>query len=228
MEKKSKNLYFGRHIDEYLMEYNSMQESKQKELYFEQKIYPALNELVQNLIFDSIKKEKPYYTDTTYDDMKHECIIHLYSKINSFDQSRGKAFSFFNHVAIKWLIGRSKAVYAELKSKCEVEEIDSNRDLDREIEDENSSDDLTIFIRSWAKHCNSRINTLFKSKKDRKIANAIFTLFENAKYIDIYRKKALYILIREQTKCSTSHITPVLNEVRTLFTNMYKAHLNRG
>lgn len=226
MEKKSK-IYFGPEVEQAVIEYNNLVEERARNRIFKQIIYPAFNELVQNIIFDAIKKERPYHTDLTYEDLKHECIVFLYEKIGGFDPSRGKAFSYFNHIGIRWMIGQSQTVYSSIKSRGELEEVDEKRDVHMESDIHDSQIELRDFIRLWAKSCNSRLDILFKKKRDRKIANAIFNLFENLEYIDIYKKKALYILVREQVDVSTHHITTVLNDIKTLYGNMYSSYLNR-
>ena len=46
--------------------------------------------------------------------------------------------------------------------------------------------------------------------------------------IDIYRKKALYILIREQVNVKTQTITDVVNLLKPLFREMFKDYKLNG
>lgn len=221
-------MYFGDDVEEAIIRYNDAELSRlEKERLFSKTIYPAFKELIQNVIYDAIKREKPYHTELSYEDLNHECVVYLYEKLGGFDPSKGKAFSYFNHIGKIWLIGNSQSVYAQMQQRAELDEIDSSRDLNSENHIEDSQDDLRNFVRIWAKSCNSRLDVLFKKKKERKIANAVFNLFENLDCIDIYNKKALYILVREQVKVDTHHITSVMSEIKELYQNMYKAYLNR-
>lgn len=221
-------MYFGDDVENAIIEYNKDETTKsRKDLLFAKIIYPAFNELVQNIIFDAIKKEKPFYTEISWEDLRHECVVFLYEKIKGFDPSRGKAFSYFNHIGKIWLIGNSQVVYSKTQSRGELEEVDSSRDINSETHHEESQQTLREFVKLWAKSCNSRLDILFKKKRDRKIANSVFNLFENLHCIDIYNKKALYILVREQVDVPTHHITSVMAEIKDLYQNMYRSYLKK-
>jgi hypothetical protein len=153
--------------------------------------------------------------------------VFLYEKIKGFNPTKGKAFSYFNHIGKIWLIGNSQNAYAQMQMRGTLEEVDNNRNLNSELNIEDSQSSLKTFVKYWAKSCNSRLDILFKKKKDRKIANAVFNLFENLDCIDIYNKKALYILVREQVDVPTHHITIVMSEIKDLYQNMYKTYLKK-
>jgi hypothetical protein len=221
-------MYFDDDVENAIIRFNSEELTpRQKNKLFETEIWPAFNEMVQNIIYASIKNERPYYSDVSYDDLKYECISHLYEKIGGFEPSRGRAFSYFNHIGTRWMIGQSQSAYAKIQARCELDEIDLCRDLDAENRRDDDRIELQEFITYWAESCNSKLDTLFKKKRDRQIANAVFNLFINREYIDIYKKKALYILVREQFDVSTHQITKVVNQIRDLYTNMYQAYLKR-
>jgi hypothetical protein len=220
-------MYFGEDVEDAIIRYNNPETSKvEKDRLFSKIIYPSFKELVQNVIYDAIKREKPYHTELPYEDLNHDCVVYLYEKIGGFNPSMGRAFSYFNHIGKIWLIGHSQNAYAKLQARVELDEVDNSRDLNSESNIEDSQEDLRNFVKIWAKACNSRLDVLFKKKKERRIANAVFNLFENLHCIDIYNKKALYILVREQVNVDTHHITTVMAEIKELYQNMRRAYLN--
>ena len=60
------------------------------------------------------------------------------------------------------------------------------------------------------------------------IADAILTIFSKRKDLDIFKKKALYIYIREMTDCETPHLTKVVNKLKDEFYVMYDKYISLG
>ena len=60
------------------------------------------------------------------------------------------------------------------------------------------------------------------SEKGGKLIAALLVLFRDRKNIEIFNKKALYIMIREMTNTKTQHITKVVNVIREDFAELYK------
>ena len=58
---------------------------------------------------------------------------------------------------------------------------------------------------------------VFKKQRDIDIAYSILDLMDRVESIEIFNKKALYILLREISGAQTQHITKVLNIMRTHF-----------
>ena len=68
-------------------------------------ILPAFEKLVDNLI--TIYKFQGLHS--SHEELKNDCIVFLYESLHKFDGSLGtKAFSYFNVVAKRWLIVRSR------------------------------------------------------------------------------------------------------------------------
>ena len=62
---------------------------------------------------------------------------------------------------------------------------------------------------------------MFKKDKDRKVADAINTLFKRRENLEIFNKKALYIYIREITDVDTPVITKVTKKLKKLYKELY-------
>ena len=58
---------------------------------------------------------------------------------------------------------------------------------------------------------------MFEKPNELKIADAVVTIFKTRQDIQIFKKKALYIYIREMTDCDTPYLTKVLNVLKEDF-----------
>ena len=66
-----------------------------------------------------------------------------------------------------------------------------------------------------------RIEGLYRSDRDRRIAYAVLELFKSRENIENYNKKALYIMIREMTGTKTQYITKVVNEIKSEYFRLF-------
>lgn len=225
--KKARKLYFGPDVDLAITKYIESNDQKERHKLFSEIIYDALSELVQNNIYNAVKKGKAYYSDIPYEDLKAECVVFLYDKLKGFNPAKGKAFSYFNRISLHYLLAHSQNSYAALIERADIKKIDEERNLDSEMYLTEQQEELRSFIKIWANNCNNNLEKLFKNKKEQKIANAVYNLFENIQYLDIYNKKALYIMIREQVDVKTHLITSVVNDIADHFKHNYAAFLKK-
>jgi DNA-directed RNA polymerase specialized sigma subunit len=221
MPRKKNRTYFDKDTELAICEYNETTDRTRRDRLFALKIYPALDKLVENVIH----KYKFYYYESSYEDLKHETVVYLHERLSKFSQEKGKAFSYFTRVAINFLIQQNASVYAHIKSRDDVSLIDETRDIAGEISFERNREMMEDFVALWAEWCDDRVDELFESRRDQKVANAVFTLFKNCREVDNFNKKALYILIREQTDVKTAYITKVVADLKRLFIDMYEDYL---
>ena len=102
---KSRNLYFTAETQESLIIYQNSDVLEDQQKVYLEKIAPAFEKLVENLIF--VYGFKTAYD--SFDDLKTDCVSFLYESIHKWKPDRGtKAFSYFNVVAKNWLIIKSR------------------------------------------------------------------------------------------------------------------------
>lgn len=234
-KKPTKNYYFGPEVEDAISEYLKSESKFTKERIFNKTIYPALNKLAENVIHD--RKFYNYGYDE-YINIKHDLVVYLHERLNRFDAGAGhKAFSYFNRISINWVFANMRRVAKETYGKVEVVEIDNNRDLDSEQYNTEYLDELRDFCLKWSSWGNNNLEYLFFEREgkivdfspaDKKVANAIFNLFQNSHSIDIYDKKALYIMIREQVNTKTQRITDVVKVLKPLCYDMYMEFKKNG
>jgi len=223
-----KKPYFGKEVDEAIDQYVKSESNIEKEKLFSKVIYPALDKLAENVIHN---KKHHNHGINNYHDSKHECVVHLVERLDKFDIGRGlKGFSYFNRIAINWCWANMRKVGEDTYGRCEVESIDQHRNLDNETYNEEYHEEMRDFCKKFAEFGMSHLEYFFFfkngkvvpfAKKDLQILDAIFNLFENSHSIDIFNKKALYIMIREQVNVKTQSITDVVNVLRPICREMY-------
>ena len=69
---------------------------------------------------------------------------------------------------------------------------------------------------------------MFKKEKDRKVCDAVNTLFKRRENLEIFNKKALYIYIREMTDVDTPVITKVTKNLKKLYKRLYEEYNRTG
>lgn len=231
-------MYFGRNVEEAIVEYNNESNKVHRERIFELIIYPALSKLVENVIHN--RKFYQYGFDD-YSNVKHDCIVHLHERLSKYSLEKGKAFSYFNRITINWVfayqnkITKEKTLFPDFfsedgENRPSIHEIDRRRDLQMEEYEEEYKSELSEFLSRWSDWGNDHLDYLFFIKdnkvipfgyKEQRIANSVFDLCKQCHRIDNYNKKALYFWIREQVECKTQLITDVLNVLKPMQKQMY-------
>jgi len=74
----------------------------------------------------------------------------------------------------------------------------------------------------------SEMEESFEKSSDRKIADAILVVFRTRNDIEIFKKKALYIYIREMTDCDTPTLTKVVNVLKKEWYSIYQKMYDQG
>ncbi len=218
-------MYFGQKIEAAIVDYNTSDSPIQKERIFTKVIYPALCKLAENQIY---AKKFHEYGYNTFEDKKHECVIHLHSRLEKYNLTKGSAFSYFNRISINWVWAEMKKIKEYRQFKGDMDEIDLRRDVLNEISNESHLEELTDFCSKWSRWGIHHLDHLFLSNRDRQVAEAVFNLFKNVQILDIYNKKALYIMVREQVEVKTQYITDVIKILKPLHKAMYEEYQKNG
>lgn len=224
MPKVANRNYFGKEVENDIILYNSIEDEGERSRIYEQRIHPALNKLVENVIH----KYKFYYYDSTYEDLKHETVIYLHERLPKYTSDKGKAFSYFTVIARNYLIVRTTENYESKVNRDSLVVVDDRRDITGELIADERRELLSCFMVEWADWGIENIERLFDKERDQRIAEAVFALFRNSHLVDNYNKKALYLLIREQTDVKTHYITRVINRLRDIFMEMSTDYLKHG
>lgn len=224
--KKSDTNYFTQDTEDAIVAYNNSKDVTFRQKIFTDKIYYPFYKLVENIIHTF----RFYYTDVEdLEDLKHEVIsLLIEEKIHMFDSTRGaKAYSYFGTIVKRHLINYNNKNYKRLKSLAPVEDFNGTYDLDT-ADVRPYSFTLRQIFDIYIEKTYDKLDDLFPKEADRKVADAILTLFKKRYDLDIFKKKALYIYIREMTGTETPYLTKVINVLKVEFYQLYSGLEEQG
>ena len=224
--KKSKANYFTKETEEYIVKYNTSTDHVYRAKIFTDHIYLPFYKLAENIIHTF----KFYYTDVErIEDLKHEIVsILLEEKIMKFDPTNGaKAYSYFGTIVKRWLINYNNKNYKRLKQVGSFTEMEESYEGHKQY-DNDFKVTLSKFIDGWCESVYDKLDDLFIKDNEKVIADAVLTLFRTRHDIEIFKKKALYIYIREMTDCETPHLTRVISILKEDFKNKYQILYDQG
>jgi hypothetical protein len=214
---KSSGDYFNMKTQEAIVEYQGENDPRAKEDLYVEKILPAFDALVENLI--NVYGFKVMYENKK--NLKDECVEFLYSTVNKFDHTKGsKAFSYFNVVAKNWLTIRSKQNVKRIKTYVSADDKDSFTRADIEqyesfnvvpsYEDIVAAEEANKLLGKIVDELSQRVRT------DNEIAcvNAIKQIIGSLDDIDILNKRAVLLYIRELTGLTSKQLSVVLASLK--------------
>ena len=224
--KRSKANYFTKETEEYIVKYNTSNDPDYRAKIFTDHIYLPFYKLAENIIHTF----KFYYTDVEkIEDLKHEIVsVLLEEKIMKFDPTNGaKAYSYFGTIVKRWLINYNNKNYKRLKQIGSFSDIEESFEEDIDL-DSPSAKSLSKFLDEWIDETYSNLDELFVKSSDIQIADAVLTVFKTRHDLDLFKKKALYIYIREMTDCDTPHLTRVISILRDEWYKKYLDYYEKG
>src|SRR5210317_1079004 len=224
--KRAKANYFTKETEEYIVRYNSSTDQEYRNKIFSEHIYLPFYKLSENIIHTF----KFYYTDVDkIEDLKHEIIsVLLEEKIMKFDPTNGaKAYSYFGTIVKRWLINYNNKNYKKLKQIGQFSEMEETYEPDLD-EDTISKKTLSLLLDEWVDEVYDNLDLLFDRGTDKHIADAVLIVFKTRNDIDIFKKKALYIYIREMTDCDTPALTKVINTLKRDWYEKYQKLYDLG
>ena len=228
----SKN-YFTQETEDAIVAYNLSADPIYKSKIYNDKIHYAFFKLTQNIIHTF----KFYYTEVeNIEDLQHEIITFLLSKIHLFDPSKGtKAYSYFGTIVKRWLILYNEKNYKKRVNSVPIMSLEEDNNHSYTIEENNSpsdrlshNDKISLFTDLYIDYCTTNIYTLFPKENDAKIADAILELFRKRDSLEVFNKKALYIYIREMIDAKTPKITKIADRLYDIYKRNYISYLETG
>ena len=223
---KEPRVYFTSDTEEAIIEYLGSDNQDFRNRIYKDRIEYAFYKLAENIIHTF----KFYYTDSdTIEELKHEVVTFLLEKLHLYDQSKGKAYSYFGTIAKRYLIIYNNNNYKKLQERADIEEIDEDKTIMYEtVREAEEQSDPNTFIDQYIRYIDKHLGTLFPKNQDAKTADAIIELFRKRETLEIFNKKALYIYIREMTDTTTPQITKVTKKLDTLRTRLYNEYYQHG
>jgi hypothetical protein len=227
VKKKKRGIqYFTQETEDAIILYNQTTDSEIRSRLYNNKIHYAFFKLTENIIHTF----KFYYTEVdNIEDLQHEVITFLLSKIHLFKPEKGaKAFSYFGTIAKRYLILSNQKNYKKRVDTAPIEILEESESHSYNIDESSYNERLSSFIDLYIEHCTQNIYELFPKEYDAQIADAILELFRKRENLDIFNKKALYIYIREIIDAKTPKITKIANQLYDIFKQNYIFYLEQG
>jgi len=216
--KKSKTrMYFTEDTEQAIIDYNATDDWREKNLIYNESLRKPFEKLCENIIHTF----KFYHFDVPSEDVKHEVISFMITRLGKYKQGKGKAFSYFSVVVKNWLICHNNANYKKMKTHTDVVDL-KHKDVKKVTYENNDVEleDQKTFYNSVIEYWDHNIPKVFKKQRDINIAHSILDLMTRVDSIEIFNKKALYILLREISGSQTQHITKVLNVMRSHYKSL--------
>ncbi len=227
VKKKKKGVqYFTQETEDSIVLYNNTPDPEIRSKIYREKIHYGFFKLTENIIHTF----KFYYTEVeNIEDLQHEVITFLLSKIHLYDQTKGsKAYSYFGTIAKRYLILSNQKNYKKRIDTAPIEILEEDENHSYDMEESPYNERLSLFIDDFADYCTKNIYELFPKGEDAQIADAILELFRKREHLDIFNKKALYIYIREIIDAKTPKITKIANQLYDIFKKGYVFYLEHG
>lgn len=218
--------YFTLDTQQAIIEYRLETSTYKRNKIFNERIYYAFYKLAENIIHTF----KFYYTEVdNINELKHEVIAFLLEKLHLYDDTKGKAYSYFGTIAKRYLIVYNNSNYKRLKGKATVEEVDEDKTILNELvlTNENNLEELE-FIDIFISYVDENLLEIFTKDQEARVGDAILELFKRREHIDIFNKKALFIYIKEITDAPTPIITKVIKVLKGIYKEMLNKYLEEG
>lgn len=230
-QKTSRN-YFTQETEDAIIAYNNTDSYSERNRLFNTYINDSLHKLAENII----NTFKFHYTGlNTIEDLKHEVVYFLLEKLHRYDQSQGKAYSYFGTIALRYLIVYNKKNYKEQKDRKELDAVDGDIKTVQALSEETRSIDLKHFVESYVRFVELGIDDIHENRKkvngkivkeyitftekDKEIVKTVLNLFKRVEELDelgVFYKPALYLQIREATGQKTVDITRVIKVMKCI------------
>lgn len=216
--------YFGEEVDKAIVKFQKSEDKSERESLCKDIIIPAFEKLASYHYHrvSIIKNEE----------VMHDCVIDLYEKIPMFDSEKYvRSFPYFNMIARNFFYQKFKSEKKEINKE---EIVSFSQDANILLNDNLLEDDIEVEIEK-KEFLNIFIEQLPKwrerteKEQEKEVIDALIVLFQNADNLDIYKKKAIFIYLREllEEKMNSKQIALNLNKVKKRFQNL-KRKYQRG
>ena len=221
---KTKNNYFTEETEEAILEYRKCTDQPERNRIYNKRIHFGFYKLAENIIHTF----KFYYTEVDkIEDLKYEVVSFLLQKLDLYDQSKGKAYSYFGTIAKRYLIIYNQKNYKKLVNKMEIpnnEEDDENFKQAVTIEENHEPDRFEVLER-LIYQLDEKLIDMFDKPEEIRVAFAILEIFKKRENIEIFNKKAMFIYIKEMTDAQSNTITNVIKRIKVLYAEILNDYI---
>ncbi len=223
---RTKRMYFTQVHEDAIIEYNNITDFKRKTELYETLIHPALDEMVDKIVYTYKFTSLPNIAE-----LQSDCKVMLVTILHKYDPSKGsKAFSYFSVITKNWFIAQVKKNAKKNRREVSMEnylsmdkiggtELYAEDPYHENREREEFMGLLREEIDSW--------DSVSMRPNEKKVYEAIKTLMQNADKLEIFNKKAIYLYLREITGLNTKQIVAQLSKMRIKYSD-FKTRYENG
>lgn len=213
---KKKNTYFTEETEEAILQYRLETREYNRNKLYREKIHHAFYKLAENIIHSF----KFYYIDTnSIEDLKYEVISFLLQKINLYDQSKGKAYSYFGTITKRYLIAYNQKNYKKLLSRVDISEIhNDNSTIDLLVDKlEPKEIDKEIVFDKFLQRLDRIVLDTFDNENEIRVATSLMEIFKRVGDMETVNKKLIFLYVKNMTGESTNTITKVIKSMKSIY-----------
>ncbi len=230
--KKKKNIYFGKLVQDKILEYNNQTDSHKKQRIYQEYIYPAFRRVAQS----QVVKYKIQQRIQNSKIIQQQCLTKMTDKLSLFNDQKGRAFSFFTTIARNYVLTQlDKTIKHNQKFKS-LNEISLNGieinllqqcSYDYWENQEKKIKNQVIIqntIEQLIKYLKSQIIPKIKRQQQLQVTNVVVQTMQNINDIEQINKKNL---IQDIAIKSNTSINTVQNILRKMAIHYYRFKNNQ-
>ncbi len=223
---KKSNDYFTEDTQAAILKYRASNNQDERDRLYREEIHYAFYKLSENIIHTF----KFYYLDSeSIEDLKYELISFMLEKLKLYDESKGKAYSYFGTIIKRYLIVYNKKNYKNKVGRVEVDEIhNDNKTVDSLVYEEFKEElDIDSSINAFVSRLDRDMFDIFQNENDLKVAVCILEMFRKREELDLFNKKLIYIYIKEMVDVPTNSITRVIKRLKLLYKDVLEEYMRK-
>ena len=238
-KKVYKKKYFTKETEYWIIKFMAARKIEIRNTIFTEHIMPAFQELILSLI----KTYKIHKIDKNTKSLEKECLDYMFMKLmrKNFVPGVHKAFSYFNVVCRNFFFQKfkdyNKAKNNQSDDSClghasEIKRAEEYRlfrgfgdnTLEDDIVEKDCSDEFMHSLMDCKKIIADRYNdNEILCNKYCSVVDGVCQLFKQCDALPSFKKKAVYLYLREMCKVDSRIITSVFNILREEYPTMSKA-----
>jgi hypothetical protein len=213
---KSKIDYFTSDTQDAILRYRATHKESERNKIYNAEIHYAFYKLAENIIHTF----KFYHTEVeNLEDLKYEVISFMLQKAHLYDESKGKAYSYFGTIAKRYLIAYCQRNYSKLVEKKPIDNVDNDEStIDSLVMvPDSEAPDRSVIIDELIEYLEQNMFSMFEKEDDIKAADAIVEILKRSDQVDIGNKKVLYVYVKEIANVKSTAITHVINKIKVIY-----------
>ena len=213
-------------VSQAIIDYNESDDKIERSRIYNNRIKKAFSKLVEyivNMKFD--------HYSTNKEDFMNRIQTHMVQKLDGFDPTKGRAFSYFNMIARNEGLRLSKKNYKHKNAYSSIDDEDYH--FEPSIEEDSSKGiertPIQVFFDAFVNHWENKIYTYFHTDESIRVAEALIDIFRKRENIERFNKRDIYVMVREQSGIDdVKYITPVVRSFRKHYEKHIKKFRKKG